>query len=224
MRFYWFRLADVIVPLAVSLTALAWFTAARFRVAWVAMVVVALFHVADCCALRLFADPPVLEHGIDGVAWQSAWHYCTGHPERDIFPRQPRADRLPDYPAWLEACTWIANSGKIPESARFIVPRGAQTFKWYSGRGEVFDWKEPPQDARGLVDWWARHKAIYVQPHPPPLGRYCESLIAPAAANLKKLAQQYKADYAIAMREPSHGPLPLEVVYQNPSYIIYKLR
>jgi hypothetical protein len=224
LRFYWFRLADVVIPLSLSLTFLSWIYACRFRVAWTIIVFVSLFHIADCTVLRLFADPPVLEQQIDGPAWRSAWLYCTGRPLRPLFPRQPRADRMPTYASWRDACDWIATSGQIPSDARFFVPRGAQSFKWYSGRGEVFDWKEIPQDAAGLVEWWSKHKTIYVLPHPPPLGRFCDGLDAAAAENLKQLAVHYQAGYAIVPRETSHGTLPLEVLYENPGYIVYKVR
>ena len=78
-----------------------------------------------------------------------------------IAPRPPRSHRLADFEAWHAACEWVANSGKIPPGARFLVPRLAQTFKWYTGHSDVATWKDVPQDAKSIVQWWDRIQDIY---------------------------------------------------------------
>ena len=44
----------------------------KIRMALALAVAVALFHVADCAVLRLFADPPFAERQVDGAAWRAA--------------------------------------------------------------------------------------------------------------------------------------------------------
>ena len=55
----------------------------------------------------------------------------------------------------------MADSGKIPPDAVFLVPRDAQTFKWYTGQRDVVNWKDVPQDAKTLLEWWRRIQDIY---------------------------------------------------------------
>jgi hypothetical protein len=235
LRFYWFRLSDVAVPLGVALLAvgrLAGFQegirlpAARFRRACLAATIfVAALHEADCAVVRLFASPPADgrardERLPDPAAWERAGLWLAGRSERPIFPRQPRADRLADFRAWKEACTWVAESGEIPASARFLTPRVAQTFKWYAGRGEVGTLKEMPQDAAGLVRWWRRLEDLHATGLEPP-DRWYISLAEQGAGRLRQLAARYDAQYAIT--EATEPPLSLPVVFQNRSYIIYRL-
>ncbi len=222
MRFYWYRLADVAVPLGLSLTLMRWLVYRKMRVAMVLVVAIALFHLADCAVLRLFADPPFAERQVDGVAWRSTFLWASGHPQRPLFPRRPRADKLKNYSDWLEVCRWVDESGNIPSSARFLIPRAASTFKWYAERGEVVNWKETPQDAASLVGWWQRINDIYATNNPPPQDRFYQSMADAGSERLKQLATKYEADYLVT--QVSTPLLPLPVLHQNDNYIVYKMR
>lgn len=192
LRFYWFRLSDVAVPLGVAIGAASFIShiAGKRRVFWSAVViVVASVHV-----------------GVHAV-------------ERAI-PTPPRADRLPNYIAWRQACDWVASSGEIPPGARFITPRMAQTFKWYAGRPEVGNWKEIPQDARTMVQWWRRMCDMHSTDSKVSWRRWRWSLAELGAMRLRQLGTDYDADYVITFARPR---LPLEVVYENRTYIIYRL-
>ena len=169
MRFYWYRLVDVAVPLGLALLGVRWFVERKMRVALATVTAVAAFHAVDCVVLKLFSDPPFADRQVDGVAWRSACLWATGRPERPIFPRQPRADKLRNYSDWVDVCRWVSDPGHTPPQARFLIPRMASTFKWYAGRGEVVNWKETPQDAASLVAWWKRIQDIYATGKPPPL-------------------------------------------------------
>jgi hypothetical protein len=104
----------------------------------------------------------------------------------------------------------------------FIVPRTAQTFKWYAARGEVVDWKEMPQDAASLVEWSRRIKEIYATGNHAPQEEYFNSLADAGPARLRALAEKYHADYLVTQFGGKFLPLP--VVYHNGAYVIYKLR
>ena len=63
------------------------------------------------------------------------------------------------YRAWRDACDWIAEH--TPPDAVFLTPRYQQTFKWFAGRSEAANWKDVPQDAAKLVEWWQRMQELY---------------------------------------------------------------
>jgi hypothetical protein len=221
MHYYWFRLADVAVPLGLSLAAVRWMGERKMRVAYALSIAVAVFHVADCAVVRLFADPPFVDRQIDGAAWRAAFLLAEGRPQRPLFPRQPRADKMRDYAEWVDVCRWA--SDHTPPDARFIVPRIACTFRWYSDRGEAANWKESPQDAAELVKWWQRNQDIYATRNPPPQDKYYNSLAEAGPGRLRALGEKYQADYLVTQFGGVLVP-SLECVYKNNAFAIYKLR
>jgi len=222
MRFYWFRLADVAVPLGLALLGVRWFVERKMRAALAVATMVAAFHAADCAVLKLFSDPPFADRGIDGLAWRSAGLWAIGQAEKPIFPRQSRADKLRNYSDWRDVCRWVSDPQHTPPKARFLIPRLASTFKWYADRGEVVNWKETPQDAASLKEWWQRIHDIYATGNQPPLSPFYTSLVVAGGPKLKELARKYQADYLVA--QVSVVVLPLPEVYRNESFAVYKLR
>ncbi|MBN2022029.1 MAG: hypothetical protein JW809_04485 [Pirellulales bacterium] len=207
LKFYWFRLADVAVPLGVALGApvlIERTRAARPRLA-----------LAAAAALVLAAS----------------WHvgqYAVVRP----FPTAPRAYRLRqgDFPQWRDACEWIAHSGRIPPHARFLTPRMNQTFRWYAQRSEVVAWKDIPQDAPSILGWWRRLEIVHgtgdnAEGDSPlfaetNIGTVPESLAQQGPERLRLLGRYFGADYVITEREPR---LDLPVEYENDAFIIYRL-
>ena len=205
LRFYWFRLADVAVPLGVSLGAVS--------------LIVAKLGRQPAAGKRWLA-----------LATLVATVHVGSHALQRPFPAPAPADRLRlhDDEAWYEACHWVAHSGSIPLDAKFITPRMSQTFKWYTGRAEVANWKEIPQDARGIVQWREMLKDLYgTDVQPPQL--WHEPLAELGAERLKQLGEKYGADYVITVARPLNlkvagPPLELKVVHKNWYYCIYQLR
>ncbi len=208
LKYYWFRLSDVAVPLAVALLAAdvltklpsllagRWCTPVRRRLAgrWIGRVTLAAV-----------------------VAW-------AGFGVADLArPRVPPADAgdVAQYWAWRRACRWIADPAHTPSRARFLTPMNAQTFKWYCGRSEVVNWKEIPQDARSIVRWWDMLHAIHDTGSADDNLRWFASLGDMGPERLRRLGKQFAADYVLTERNPD---LPLPVVYQNEMYIVYRLR
>ncbi len=225
LRFYWFRLADVAVPIGLALLGASWIVARRQvrpvlgRCLLAGAVVLAGLHVVDCAVLRLFSLPPHAERFWDLDAWASAGRWIA-HPGKTPLPvRQPRADRLPDYAAWREACDWA--SEHLPADATFLTPRMSQTFKWYAHRGEAGTWKELPQDAQGIVEWWDRMKEFYDTGSAIPAERWCESLDQMGPKRLRDVAATEHIDYVLTT--VSQPLLPLPVVYKNQTYVIYQM-
>lgn len=197
LRYYWFRLADVMPPVGVALLAGA-YGAGRpdRRHSWL---------IGCVCACVLLAAASRNEYAIAG-----------------LFQNIPRGDRPPkvlDHADWRDACEWIARRTK--EDALVLTPRNAQTFTWYAGRGEVVSWKDLPQDAGAIVEWWRRLEEIHGTPVPDAQGRWHESLTELPVARLRRLAEKYGADYLLTEAEPQFS---LPRVYSNKSYAVYALK
>jgi len=197
LRLYWFRLADVAVPMGVALEGTS-----------LALRPVPLRSVLGRCFLATAVLLPGLHVGT----------HLVQLPVRRLPPAYRLSQRADDYLQWRTTCDWVANSGEIPPDVQFITPGRAQTFKWYAGRGEVANWKEIPQDAVAIVAWWQRIEDLYIAGRSQSTD---ESLAELGAERLKELGQRYGADYVITVTQP---PLDLPVVYENQTYIIYQLR
>jgi hypothetical protein len=224
MRFYWYRLVDVAAPLGLALLGVRWLVERRMRFALATVAAVAAFHLVDGCVLKLFSDSPVADRHLDGDAWRSACLWAIGQPQRPLFPRQSRADRMRHAADWVDVCLWIADPHNTPRGARFLTPRSASTFKWYSGRGEVVNWKEAPQDAASLVDWWNRIQDVYATGDQPPLDIYYSSLADAGVPKLQAMAQKYDAGYLVTqVSVPLLSP-PFTIEYKNDSFVVYKMK
>jgi hypothetical protein len=210
LRFYWFRLSDVAVPLAVAL-------------------------VGTCYLVYELRTEPRWGKAALSVAILVGVIHVGGYGLRRMVPSVPRADRINDrlsavnqhrhYSAWRAACRWIAESGEIPPDARFLTPKMARTFKWYAGRSEVVTWKDVPQDASSIVEWWDDLHAVYATEIPSRGYQWHTSLARACALDgperLQQLADTYEADYMLTVRWPR---LPLTAVYWNEWYVVYQLR
>ena len=205
LRFYWFRLWDVAVPLAAALVG------TRF-------------------VLHARQMKPSSGKWALAVAITIAALHVGGHAVRTVLPTVPRADRqrdyqdrgrqIHDYLAWRAACQWVVESGEIPPDARFLTPRMSRTFKWYARRSEVVTWKDVPQDARSIVEWWQALHAVYATRSPRGGYRWNNSLAEAGTERIKLAGGTYRADYVLTVRWPR---LHLPVVYENYSYVIYRL-
>ena len=197
LRFYWFRLSDVAVPLGVALlAALAVERLLHVRPgvgkAWLAVsVAVAALHLGDLAVQRVWAAPP-------------------------------RADAKVDAAPWQDACAWIAASD-IPKDACFLTPIGSHTFKWRTGRAEVVNRKEIPQDARGIVAWWTRLRELHAVEGGVSEREWHDSLSDRGTRRVMELGQKYHADYALVEAEPRLDLKVLKVLYENEGYVVYRL-
>jgi hypothetical protein len=229
LRYYWFRLSDVLVPLGVALEG-------------VALAVGLAAGGTDTHDVADITNAPQVQSGgtqrsrwrrtlgLFRYRWLALLLLLAGYHLVDrvldyINSQQPRShkiDGMEDFEDWREICEWVATSGKIPPGARFLTPRMAQTFKWYTGHSEVATWKDIPQDATELVQWWARLQDLYATGLPPPQPRWRLTLTDLSAERLRKLGTKYGADYLIDERSDSPPDLPL--TYGNERYGIYRLR
>ncbi len=147
LKFYWFRLADIALPTSVALG--------------LAVAAVKLSR-RSVPAARLLWGTSLLASSLL-IGWQYTRLQIDFRPAA-ISQSEPVAFRdaswaMRRYRAWRDACAWIAR--QTPPQSRFLTPRNQQTFKWYAGRAELVCWKDIPQDAASIVEWWRLMQQIY---------------------------------------------------------------
>lgn len=242
LRYYWFRLSDVLVPVgvAVGLTlAIQKSFAVRYEVGAVLLSLVACLFVGHCLSVQ-----------VDHLISRRSVADALTLPK---FPGNPALNRR-IVRDWIDVCTWIRTF--TPSDSRFITPRSQSTFKWYAQRSEVVSWKDVPQDAQGIVEWKNRFEHVFG----PATFRFGLATLD-AESRLLDLGKAYDAQYLVIERRhvrerkqeleyqyryqqfllgqnvvetPFQRPLCLEQVYPNAScppeirqdsiYLVYRLR
>ncbi|MEX0642427.1 MAG: DUF6798 domain-containing protein [Pirellulales bacterium] len=194
LRYYWFRLTDFAVPMAVALYTVAIISAGLERQ----------------CRWAMWALTIVLV----SVGWQ-----LSSTARQRAFDPVPLADaKVRDFPAWVEACEWIAEN--TPPDAVFLTPRLSQSFKWRTGRAEVATRKDIPQDAQNMVEWHGRMKNIFSRE----VNGVTEWVDSPGklgTERVRQLADQYGFNYILADRGQL---LALPVAYKNEEYVVYRVK
>jgi hypothetical protein len=202
LRFYWFRLADVVVPFALAVTAAA-----------------VLEDTAACS--RLSGMRSGIVRGLTAamlVGWlvSQAWHWPL--PGRSSVAA--RADSKLNAAAWADICGWVQEH--TPPDACFVTPRGAASFTWRTGRPEVVSWKNSPQDAAALLEW--RRRIVDCFSATGSLVDMERSTAALGADRLRQVADRYHADYAIVPLDVKGlADLPFERLHANRGYAVYRL-
>jgi hypothetical protein len=200
LRYYWFRQADVIVPAAVALG-------------------------AACLALHLRQRSLPWAR----LATAAATLLCAGHlmqiaVDRLQHPAPPALSRTDDPPAWLAACDWIREHA-APDAV-CLIPRGAQSFKWYAQRADVANWKDIPQDAVGVVAWRRRLEDVFPTVEGPAGPTILSSPEKWGPVRALELAQRYGAKYIVAKSDPALGLREVYATSSNPmggGYTIYEV-
>jgi hypothetical protein len=192
LRFYWFRTADIIVPLGTALLAAFWIkeqltVKSVGGILALAVAIVAIgWHLETYIPLRMHPVPARGDINMINAMLM---------PQPDQ-PSPSKAARLKNLSAWKDVCLWIREN--TPTDARFFTPRLSQTFKWYARRAEVATWKDVPQDAASLVAWWDQIEDLFCTGSPQPEFRWRENVMDMEPTQLAALAEKYKADYIVA--------------------------
>lgn len=196
LKLYWFRLADMAVPLAVALGgALAVGKLARSRP-----------------GLAQTIGSFVMVMAAVSIGWQFYQRQLDFRPRAEVQSRPAHRHgtgrAYQHYEAWRRACRWIQQ--RTPASSRFLTPRNQQTFKWYAGRAELACWKDIPQDPEHVVRWWRLLHQVY----PPKVIKH--GLAAWSDAELREIVEQHKIDYIVVDRRRAARPLSFHRVYPSP--------
>ncbi len=144
LKFYWFRLADVLVPVTLAAALVLWLQQwqARRPAGWLLLVLIAipLAVLGTRVRARLENPRPPADHVLER---------STNTP----------AQAQRKFENWRTVCRWIKEHTSADDI--FLTPRDQQTFKWYAERAEVVSWKDVPQDAASIIDWRIRWRSIY---------------------------------------------------------------
>lgn len=144
LRYYWYRLADVMVPLGLC------FAGLYFLVHLPAPMLRKLFLTLTSVAVMWLGGQSIMEH----------WSRPLPGAFYQLRKFVKDEDRLQvEFQQWQELCLWMREH--TPEDARVLAPRGQQTLKWYAFRGEVSNWKDVPQDAAEVVRWYDRQRTLF---------------------------------------------------------------
>ena len=200
LRFYWFRMSDALLPLGTALTAVSFVAATSRR-------------------------GPAAGGFLLGAAVAIAGAHFLDQALLRVLPQRPRgevAGKVAGLEDWIEVCAWIRDN--TPRDAQFITPRMQQTFKWRAERAEAVNWKDIPQDARGIVDWWGRLKDIHWAGDEE-TGEWRRSLTEASPEELLRIGRAYGAGYLLAESEP---PLPFKRLFPADdapptAYAVYEL-
>jgi hypothetical protein len=193
LRYYWFRLTDFAAPLAVGLYLTTQIAAGLERGRpWAAWMLMAAIVVAG-------------------------WHLSSRVGERLQNPVPPADARVRDFPAWVDACRWVAEN--TPNDALFLTPRRNQTFKWRAGRPEVANRKDIPQDARSILEWDRRIKEVYYS-QIAGVQQPLDSIGLLGTERVRESALKFGADYVLMDRGQL---LSLPRVYWNEEYVVYRI-
>lgn len=196
LRFYWFRLADVMLPVGAALG-------------------VGVFIVRNLPSRRVLARlwlAAALLVCIANLGWYANRRMCPG---------TPRADKWVNHSDWVDVCQWIADSEAIPARTTFLTPKLSITFKWHTARAEVANWKDIPQDARSIVEWRERLADVFGPRNDVQDTRWHEPLATQGAASLRRLGAKYGADYVVTEAQPRVDGL--ERLYANGTFAVYRL-
>ncbi|MGD9646395.1 MAG: DUF6798 domain-containing protein [Pirellulales bacterium] len=208
LRYYWFRMADVLLPLGAAFASLGWLMSVLLRDVSLTR------HAARGAAVAGLALAVSVSAG-----------YLVSHGVQVVSAEQPRGDsttKVLDFGDWCAACDWARDNS--PPDALFITPKSTQTFKWRAQRSEVATWKDMPQDAQGIVEWYRRLVELYgleAEPENAWTNAWrLESLNERTPAELRAIGAKYGARYLLVEAEL---PIELPRLYANPSYAIYDL-
>ncbi len=195
LRFYWFRLSDVMLPLGATVVAVVFLREEMQSRPRVALGLTSL-------AVVLVA----VDFG------QLVWHRYRDPRPRAVAQSMPTdeslARRRHRYQEWQRVCAWIAENTQ--PDAVLLTPRYQQSLRWYAERAEVVNWKDVPQDARGIVEWWRRMTDIY------PRSLVWQGLVGHGESGLQDLARRYDFDHVLLDRTRSKMPLGFPRLFPPP--------
>ena len=131
LKFYPFRLADVLVPLAAALA----FAGCAAR--W-----------AGSGAKRAGVKRARVKAGAVGFGTLLLAGLALGVP---FYDRDPAGLSPADAADWRAMCEWV--DANLPADAALLTPTRNHAFKWYAKRAEYVSFKDCPQDAAGILEW-----------------------------------------------------------------------
>jgi hypothetical protein len=197
LKFYPFRLADVIVPLVLSMQCtylLTRFVGRRNPVA----------GLPATTSVRVFIPWIVLGMVSAATIFNSI---SAGKNDARLRPEL--------FPDWRDVCQWLRT--ETPVDAMCYAPSQAFGLKWYAERAEYVSNKDCPQDAAGIVAWNNRLLQIGKWSREQTSDGYTKQMV-------RDLQKSTGIDYIITPTVgPKLGRFPIQPVYRNESYQVFRL-
>jgi hypothetical protein len=197
LKFYPFRLADVFVPLLFAMQAASCLTfrAQQARATEKTANRLRSSQLSRCTVLGL-------------ICFGTIYGSCIAAKNDSRLRPEAFAD-------WRDVCNWLRE--ETPRDALCFVPAQAFGLKWYAERAEYVSHKDCPQDAAGIVAWNKRFVYIAKWSKQQTEAGYSKAM-------LHELREKTGIDYVITPIVSSKlAAFPIEPVYQNPSYLVFKL-
>lgn len=202
LRYYWFRLGDVAVPLAHAAT-------------------VAAVLGSDEAIRRILPLSPRVVRSIVAILLVADFAAQSAHwplPDRNL---PPRSDQRVVSPAWIDICAWVKEHAEPGDCV--LTPQGAGNFTWRTGLPEVVSWKNSPQDAASLVAW--RQRFIDCFSRDGSLKNRVPSTADLGVERLRLVADRYGATLAIVpLTTPGLDALPFKRLHANGDYAVLRLQ
>ncbi len=174
LRLYWYRIADIMVPLALALN------------------VILLLQ-------RIGQDRPKLTKvGYLGLSLLVGLGMIVRIADRWTATASPadRSSLVSDPNAWIQTCHWVREN--TDSDAICLTPRLQSSFKWYAERAEVVTTKDVPQDDVKLLEWRERRGDTHWRSvH----SRNTLSLAGLTEEDIRELAATYGFRYVIVDRK-----------------------
>jgi len=198
LKFYPFRLFDLLTPLVGSIFFVAVITATKNSASPVR---------SDS---RVLGDRLIEREWLLHFSWISLFVISLAIPFVDYNPSRMSPG---NKESWLEVCQWIKLN--TPEDCVVITPKKSWAFKWYAQRAEYVTQKDCPQDAPGIIEWHGRLTQLRLWKRNSFADRVYDR------EETARLARQTKASFLIADHLES---LEISPVFKNAYYQIYQLK
>ncbi len=204
LRYYWYRLPDMMVPLGLAFALVEAY--ATWRKTDVSS---AQAYLVVLCLVPMAV-----------LTFHCGWQLSDGRPTADVQGHIGDDDPR-EYEDWRLTCEWIREN--TPPDARFLIPPNAMSFRWYAQRSEVVSWKDIPQDAAGIVEWRRRCDATQrwweqlrkAGRMTPQINRRLGELAA---------ADEFDFQYIVAARRHGAGRLPLPEEFATAHFVVYRVK
>ncbi|MDR0327498.1 MAG: hypothetical protein LBI05_04295 [Planctomycetaceae bacterium] len=285
LRFYWFRLSDIAVPMGVAIGAVRWglkllalqsrnrkiaqsYDCGSAQVLSIIAIITAIYFATTYLCFGWFKMTPDAS-----VPWAMTLLICLGvfsafrakaaksspsaavcrPPSAVLFyiaiafyaplTALPKCADLRIYSGqcrtdpvgpmgkraigeWKDMSQWIQEN--TSKEDKFWVPRDGHTFKWYAQRADIGTWKNLPQDAESIVQWYKSMDELYV--YKDAEGKRAEDRLLTTLLNSKTEAEiaalQQKYGFTYILCAQSYEMLKhatLEMVYENDVYCLYRV-
>lgn len=209
LRYYWYRLADAIIPAVGAIwVAVAYERIKMHRSLW-----------ADRYLVVALLVPTVILTVTLTVAQQDVRPMADRRFDGTVDNKE-RAWRK--YHNWIRVCEYI-RSHTAPDAV-FWTPFDQQTFKWHAHRAEIVNWKDVPQDARHILEWHRRLQDLY------PRGLAGRHATGWSDEEIIEKMRRYGAHYLLVERGRMLRPLGValrqvypNVRYENEDFAIYQV-